>query len=192
MHGLGEQGNDTITGNAANNHISGGLGDDTIVGGAGIDLLIGNAGNDVIFGGDDFDQPIGGGGSDILSGDGGNDFIDGGTGKDFLTGGAENDGFFFNALADSKKGAARDVITDFSHIQADLIRLASIDAKNGGVDNAFHFIGAHHFHHKAGELHFLHKSGFLLVDGDVNADGKADFQIEVHGVTALTSSDFDL
>jgi hypothetical protein len=109
-----------------------------------------------------------------------------------LTGGTENDRFVFNALADSKRGAAREVVSDFSHIQGDTIRLSLIDAKKGGADNAFHFIGAHKFHHKAGELHFLHKNGFVLVEGDVNGDGKADFQIEVHGVAGLMSGDFDL
>jgi len=189
---LGEQGNDIIIGNGLGNHISGGLGDDTIYGGSNIDSLIGNSGNDVIFGGDSADAIFGDGGSDILSGDAQSDLITGGLGKDYLTGGTENDRFVFNALADSKRGAARDVVSDFSHIQGDTIQLSSIDAKKGGTDNAFHFIGAHKFHHKAGELHFLHKNGFVLVEGDVNGDGKADFQIEVHGVAALMSGDFDL
>ena len=29
-----------------------------------------------------------------------------------------------------------------------------------------------------------------IVEGDVNGDGKADFEIEVHGSTFLTSDDF--
>jgi hypothetical protein len=35
--------------------------------------------------------------------------------------------------------------------------------------------------HKAGELHGVNKLGFLLLEGDTNGDGKADFQIKVVG-----------
>ena len=56
----------------------------------------------------------------------------------------------------------------------------------------FHFIGKQDFHHKAGELHYLQRASFLVVEGDVNGDGRADFQIEVHGMTKLMVSDFNL
>jgi hypothetical protein len=95
-------------------------------------------------------------------------------------------------LTDSGKGALRDVILDFSSVEFDEIDLSGIDAKKGGADNAFHFIGHKAFHHKAGELHYLNKGAFLLVEGDVNGDGKADFQIEVHGVATLAPGDFFL
>ena len=119
------------------------------------------------------------------------DDLHGGAGRDFLTGGEDADDFIFTALTDSGKGALRDVILDFSSVEFDQIDLSGIDAKKGGGDNAFHLVGKH-FHHKAGELHVLHKAGFLLVEGDVNGDGRADFQIEVHGVATLTAGDFDL
>jgi hypothetical protein len=51
---------------------------------------------------------------------------------------------------------------------------------------------AQQFHHKTGELHVLHKSGFFMVEGDVNGDGRADFQIEVHSAAALAKADFIL
>jgi Ca2+-binding RTX toxin-like protein len=192
LDALGEQGNDRIDGNGLNNHISGGLGNDTIAAGAGNDIVFGDAGNDDIFAGIGGDTIFGGLGDDILNGQAGTDELYGGLGKDFLTGGTEDDYFYFRALADSKKGAARDVILDFSSSDSDRIVLSDIDAKRGGADNAFKFIGKQGFHDKAGELHFVNKGGYLLVEGDVNGDGRADFQIEVHGVTALTAGDFAL
>jgi len=111
---LGEQGNDIILGNANVNFIAGGLGDDTISGGGGADFLFGDFGNDVIFGGSDEDTIRAGAGNDIVDGDTGADHIFGGLGNDYLTGGTDaTDRFYFVALADSTKGAQRDVIRDF-------------------------------------------------------------------------------
>jgi hypothetical protein len=36
------------------------------------------------------------------------------------------------------------------------------------------------------------KAGYVIVEGDINGDGRADFQIEVHNVTKLFKADFDL
>jgi hypothetical protein len=74
--------------------------------------------------------------------------------------------------------------------------LSNIDAKSKtkAVNDHFKFIGAKAFHHKAGELHFIKKAGFLLVEGDMDGNGKADFQIDVHGIglTKLLATDFVL
>jgi hypothetical protein len=35
-------------------------------------------------------------------------------------------------------------------------------------------------------------AGFITVEGDTNGDGKADFQIEVHGAGKLLAGDFVL
>jgi Ca2+-binding RTX toxin-like protein len=194
---FGEQGNDLLIGTATGNHISGGLGDDTIDGGGDGDVLFGDAGNDVIFGGDGTDFIRGGPGNDILNGQNELDSLSGGTGKDFLTGGANADIFNFNTLTDSTRGASRDVITDFSTI--DFIDLSHIDAKKGVTgNNAFHFIEKHGFHHRAGELHYVTKNPAgiandkTIVEGDVNGDGKADFQIELTGLHTLAAGDFIL
>jgi Ca2+-binding RTX toxin-like protein len=136
--------------------------------------------------------------NDVINGLSGEDALIGGRGKDTLTGGADKDIFDFNSVKDSVKGASRDVITDFSGFNAlapdlDLIDLSTIDAKTTLKHNqAFKFIGAHKFHHRAGELHVLDKGSFFLVEGDRNGDGKADFQIEVHSTAALASGDFVL
>jgi 6-phosphogluconolactonase (cycloisomerase 2 family) len=120
------------------------------------------------------------------------DTITGGLGKDTMAGGLGDDKFNFDLTAESVKGANRDVILDFSHGQGDRIDLAGIDAKSGGGNQAFKFIGKQGFHDQKGELHFITKAGFVLVEGDINGDGRADFQIEVQGVGKLVAGDFVL
>jgi 6-phosphogluconolactonase (cycloisomerase 2 family) len=137
------------------------------------DLISGLAGNDTIVG---------------LDGD---DILVGGTGKDILTGDAGADKFDFNKTNESRKGAAHDVITDFNRLD-DRIDLANIDAQTGGGNQKFKFIGKQGFHQEKGELHFVKKAGFVFVEGDVNGDGKADFQIQVDDVGKLTAGDFFL
>ena len=142
------------------------------------------------------DQIFGFAGSDTIAGLAGGDTLTGGSGKDLLIGGADADIFDFNVKAESKKGTLRDVINDFSGIDGgdlDRIDVSGIDARTtrGGNQN-FKFIGAQHFHHKAGELHFVKKAGFVVVEGDTNGDGHADFQIELSGLVKLTAGDFVL
>src|SRR4029077_13880158 len=201
---FGQQGNDVLIGNASGNILIGGLGNDSLFGNAGTDHLFGNSGNDDIFGGDNADFIRGGSGNDNLYGEDGNDFLFGGSGKDFLTGGDNSGGadtFVFSARSDSKRGATRDVITDFSNpeVDHDTIDLHSIDAKkHGGTDDAFKFIGTQHFHHKEGELRFTVDTAHdrTIIQGDVNGDAKADIEIELtgkfSGIDALHAFHFDL
>jgi Ca2+-binding RTX toxin-like protein len=135
---------------------------------------------------------------DVINAFGGEDTLTGGLGKDTLSGGTEADIFDFNSAKESTKGVNRDVITDFSGVNAlapdlDQIDLTTIDAKTTkGGNQVFKFIGAQKFHHKAGELHVLNKGAFFLVEGDRNGDGKADFQIQVVSEAALAKDDFVL
>lgn len=137
------------------------------------------------------------GGNDIIHGGDGNDILVGGTGKDIFYGEAGADTFDFNTVQESRKGASRDVINDFSHAEHDLIDLHTIDANTtrGGNQN-FKFIGAQQFHHKAGELHFVKHATYVRVEGDINGDGSADFQIDVHNLAndlhSLAKGDFIL
>ena len=120
-------------------------------------------------------------------------------GRDVMTGGLGHDVFDFNRIGETgKTGATRDVITDFTHGQ-DKIDLFDIDAKQGTVKNdAFKFIGTHDFHHVKGELHDfkINNPGkahdYTIVEGNVNGDGNADFQIALKGLIALTKGDFIL
>lgn len=156
--------------------------DNVLIGNAGANTLSGLAGADILLGLNGSDRLVGGEGRDVLVGGGG---------RDVLTGGADADVFDFNALGETRKGAQRDIITDFLR-GIDDIDLSDIDARHGGSDNAFKWIGKQAFHGKKGELHYIKKSGFVLVEGDTNGDGKADFQIKVDGVGALGGGDFIL
>jgi serralysin len=115
-------------------------------------------------------------------------------GKDVMAGGASNDSFDFNISSETVKGASRDVITDFSGfgVEFDAIDLSDIDAKPVDGDQAFKFIGDSKFHHKVGELRVVDKGAFFLVAGDIDGNGNADFQIEVHSAMALVKDDFIL
>ena len=101
-----------------------------------------------------------------------------------LTGGADADHFIFKTVADSVKGAARDMILDFTRAQADKIDLAAIDANTQVAgNNTFHFIGAAGFHHVAGEL----RCSGGIIQADVNGDAVADFEIHVNLPTLITN-----
>jgi hypothetical protein len=147
--------------------------DETIEGNIGPDLLGG-------FGGDD-----------LIRGRGGNDTLVGGNGADRLAGGGGQDTFQFDLAKDSGKiSALRDVIVDFRPGK-DTIDLGGIDAnrtQNGDQD--FRFIGEAPFHGMAGELRYKTVAGGVIVKGDVNGDGAADFSIKVEGPGTLGASDF--
>jgi Ca2+-binding RTX toxin-like protein len=134
---------------------------------------------------------IGRAAADTLSGMDGNDVITGGLGRDVMTGGAGFDTFVFNTLQDSVIATSRsDRITDFSLADGDNIYLVAIDANtlNGAGDDAFSFIGGAGFTvGVAGQLRSFYNS-FLqaqVVQGEVNGDGVADFQILVESAVPI-------
>ncbi len=136
---------------------------------------------------------IGNRGGNYLDGQGGNDVITGGAGRDVLTGGLDADRFDFNSVKDSAKTATyRDHITDFLR-GSDKLDLCTIDARSTMTGNqAFKWIATQAFHHTAGELHYVRSGANVIVSGDVNGDGKADFQIQLDGLTAVGKADFIL
>jgi hypothetical protein len=162
------------------------------------------SGADQFFGSTGNDKFNGYGGNDTLHGGGGNDVLTGGTGRDVLTGGAGADTFDFNTANESGKAATtRDVITDFTHNAAlalsDRIDVSTIDA-NGKLagDATFTWLGAAAFNGHAGQLHYRveNPAGTVndktIVEGDINGDRIADFQIELTGLKALVAADFVL
>ena len=172
----------TIANGVTIENASGGSGNDYIFGNAVGNLLYGNGGNDSIGGAF---------GIDLLSGGAGFDLLVGGGGKDFLYGGNDADVFRYLNTNETRKGAGRDVIADFQRL-ADKIDVSAIDAIKGGGNQIFKWIGKKGFHERAGELHLVKKAGYVLVEGDINGDGRADFQIQVDGVGALARGDFIL
>ena len=216
----GTSGNDTLAGSSGADTLAGGLGNDTYIVNSAGDVVIENAGagTDTVQASTAYTLPAnveklsyigtsgftgtgnalantitGGAGNDLLAGLAGNDSITGGTGTDYLTGGTGSDRFVFKTSADSPNNSARDVIADFHHSEADHIDLYTLDANMTATgDQAFTFIGAQSFHGLAGELHYAATAGGVIVSGDVNGDGIADFSIAVQGVTSLVATDFIL
>lgn len=205
----GGTGDDQIWGNAGNDIFAGGAGADALAGGAGIDtadysasgggvsvdlgqLLAqwGDAEHDTlnsienVTGSASWDVLIGGTGSNRLSGGGGDDWLTGGGGADDLLGGLGADTFIYTTLADSSL-TGTDRILDFSTAEVDRINLSAIDASSQlAGDQAFVFVGDAAFSHVAGELRFEDD----LLQGDVDGDGLADFQISVD-VATLSGND---
>jgi Ca2+-binding RTX toxin-like protein len=139
-------------------------------------IINGSASNNKLIGSGLADMISGFAGNDTLIGNGGDDILIGGAGADRMTGGDGHDIFRFQALTDSPRGG-RDTILDFGAADGanhDVIDLSLIDANaNIAGDQAFMFIGAAKFGREAGQLRF---DGSSLL-GDVNGDGKADFEI---------------
>ena len=183
---------ENVTGSAYNDNLWGNDGVNVLKGNDGNDSLKGFGGADTIYGGDHNDALYGMDANDTLYGDNGHDIIVGGAGKDLMYGGAGVDAFEFE-LADAPAAGYgnTDYIPDFSQAQGDLIDVSEIDANTGvGGNQAFSFIGnGVEFSGAAGELRFNTYYGF--VEGDVNGDAVADFQIELD-ILSMSASDFIL
>jgi len=159
----------------------------------------GNALGNQIAGSDAVDQLFGLGGNDTLNGGAGNDILDGGDGDDYLIGGAGIDKVwggagvdYFAFGSDIVRQVGADEVMDFVR-GADKIDLTAIDANVAAAgDQAFRMIGTKNFSRKAGELQVKAYGDGVLVAGDVNGDGVADFSIWVHGVSRLSGGDFVL
>jgi serralysin len=154
------------------------------------DRFTGTNGNDTIDGGAGNQTLRGLLGDDALNGGAGNDILIGGGGKDRLTGGTGSDIFVFEAASDSPATAGRDRIQDFQR-GMDKIDLTAIDANSAVVgDQSFIWIGTSGFSGRAGELHQIRLNGLTVVEGDLNGDRIADFQIEFSTTLSLSASDF--
>jgi Ca2+-binding RTX toxin-like protein len=129
---------------------------------------------------------------DIIIGNALDNALTGGGGLDALRGGRGADRFIFTDPSDARVSITRaEIIEDFSRRQGDKIDLSQIDARSGPGNQAFTFIGGTDFTGQRGELRVTRNSpDDLLVQGDVDGDGAADFQFLVAGETALRASDF--
>ncbi|MBG6073842.1 Ca2+-binding RTX toxin-like protein, partial [Polaromonas sp. CG_9.7] len=133
---------------------------------------------------------IGNSAANTLSGGEGNDTLNGGLGADILSGGSGADRFILTALADSGVGAGlRDIITDFVS-GSDRIQFTGIDANTGVAgDQAFTMINTSAFGGVAGQLRYSLVGGNTVMEGDVNGDAVADFQLELTGVHSFVAAD---
>jgi len=206
----GGDGGDVLRGGAGADEIDGGSGSDTAsyyTGAAGVVVSLvtglgsgGEAEGDTLLGVENLsgsqgnDSLVGNTNANTLQGWNGDDVLTGAGGKDTLSGGAGADRFVYASTAQSAVGANADVITDFSHAQADRIDLAAIDANTiAGGNQAFSFIGTALFTGVAGQLRFaVTAPNVTTVAGDVDGDGVSDFHIQLTGAIALVAADFAL
>jgi serralysin len=187
INGTGNELANRLTGNAADNRLSGAAGADTLAGGLGNDGLAGGAGADSLVGNPGADVLRGGNGGDTLSGGSGNDTLDGGAATDRLVGGSGNDLFVFASAAQAGLGGGRDVVIDLQ--SGDRIDLSLIDARTDVTGNQrFVFIGEAEFSGRAGQLRAV--AG--LVQGDVDGEGLAEFEIGLTGSYVPAAADFIL
>ncbi len=165
-----------------------------------IENIIGSEESDEIAA-DEFDNALtglgnrddlnGSGGDDVLDGGSAQDMLNGGSGRDRLTGGGAADTFKWNSTNHSRTGAERDVVVDFS-LTSDIIDLSSIDAVEGGNDNAFVLTGngGSNGFTSAGQLRFLQSNGVTVIYAETTGDGVADMEIELTGTLTLTADHF--
>jgi Ca2+-binding RTX toxin-like protein len=160
-------------GNGLDNVLYGQSGNDTFEGLGGDDTIRGNVGDDSLDGGADDDLLIGGSGADVL------------------TGGSGADNFRIGYF-ESGTGSTADRITDFAG-GSDIVDISGWDANTGvGGDQAFSFIGSAAFSGSAGELRTYFDGVNTWVQGDINGDAAADFEIRFDGAVPLSASDFVL
>jgi serralysin len=109
-----------------------------------------------------------------------------------LTGGGGADVFRWDTIADLT-GPGSDLVTDFAS-GTDKLDLTRLDGRTDlAGENPFEFIGTAGFTQPAaghGELRYEVAGGVLTLQGDTDADGVADFQIQLAGLGVLAASDF--
>jgi Ca2+-binding RTX toxin-like protein len=161
-----------------------------------VENVTGSQFNDILQAGESSATLIGNAGNDILKGlasSPASDTLIGGAGVDTLSGRGGSDHFVYLSTSDSKLGVGnRDVITDFSHVQADKLDLAAIDAKAGTSGNdAFTFIGDKGFT-AAGQVHVVAEGGHTLLEFNTSGNSGAEMQIELKGIVNVQANDFIL
>ncbi|WP_343714249.1 M10 family metallopeptidase C-terminal domain-containing protein [Inquilinus sp.] len=215
--GSGLGGSDTLLGGDGNDLLRGGADADLLNGGAGTDtatyygstaaisvnLTTGTGGGgeaagdslvsiENVSGSQANDGIAGNAVNNVLQGWGGNDALVGNGGKDTLSGGVGADRFYYMAVTDSAVGNA-DLITDFSHAEADRIDLSAIDANTGVAgDQAFTFLGTGLYTGVAGQLRYAISGSVTTIAGDINGDKVSDFAITLTGAIPLVAADFVL
>lgn len=184
IYRLDPNGQYLIEGHGIAEAIQGTVFDDLIRAGRGADIVKGSAGNDILHGNRNDDR---------LAGNAGDDVLHGGLGADSLKGGSGADLFAYDAIRQSKPAPAlRDTIRDFAPGE-DRIDLSALNAALlAKGDKPFRFIGDAPFNGRPGELATLDTRDGLVVRGDKDGDGRADFAILVKGVDSLSAADFVL
>jgi Ca2+-binding RTX toxin-like protein len=157
-----------------------------------IEHLCGSDHGDFLEGDNGYNFLLGKDGNDLLYGWGGGDWIVGGMGRDVLGGGAGPDLFDWQQVEETGTTlATADEVTDFDAAE-DRMELYSIDADETVEGRqAFSFIGNAEFS-APGQVRFTIEGDDTVVYLNTRGDLAADAVIVLHGVHALTASDFVL
>lgn len=203
---FGQAGKDTFFSVGWQNTFHGGIGTDTISyaprdddstqGGSGVtvDLAAGiaqtgaNRQETLIS----IENATGSGADDALFGTNGANRLEGAGGIDQLTGRGGADRFVFAKASDAQVVQdGLDLVTDFTRAEGDKIVLTVMDANTNATGNqAFSFIGTAAFTGRAGQLRAEALEDGMLVSGDLNGDGAADFQFGLLGLKSMIVGDF--
>ena len=112
-----------------------------------------------------------------------------------MTGGGGADDFNFKPATDSgKTSGTRDIITDFKH-HLDDIDLSVIDANGKAAGSPKFTFLAHEddkFTGGGDEVRWFDSGSKTIVEGDIDGNKHADFQIELTGKLTLDKTDFFL
>jgi Ca2+-binding RTX toxin-like protein len=119
--------------------------------------------------------------ANTIYGNEGDNAITGGGGVDAMMGYGGTDTFVFGSGDTGATAVTRDVITDFT-VSTDKLDLSGL--------GQFRFLANASFDGKTDALHYVMSGGNTIVEGDINGDKVADFQIQLNGIKALTDDDF--
>ena len=145
--------------------------------GDGSSYIFGTSRNDSLTGTASSDTLVGGYGGDRLTGSGGSapNALHRDSGDTFL---------YVRADSSLHKRGQRDVITDFG--RADHIDLSAIDANSRKTgQQTFHWIGRRRFSGAAGELRIQDTLHARLLQGDINGNGRVDFEIRLNDLSGF-------
>ncbi|TNC72980.1 calcium-binding protein [Rubellimicrobium roseum] len=165
-------------------------GADEMIGNRYADVLEGEGGNDILRGGGGNDRLRGGDGNDLLQGGAGADKLNGGVGKDRLDVGldAQADTIVFSGARHSAVGRGRDVVVNFDRGE-DHVDLRALDARSDTLgDDAFLWGGQTRADRS---LWWVATDSGVILKGDLGGDGdsRADFEIMLNGIDALSKGD---
>jgi 2',3'-cyclic-nucleotide 2'-phosphodiesterase (5'-nucleotidase family) len=114
-----------------------------------------------------------------------------GPGEHTVSGLGGVDRFVFTGAVGAEAGNNLTGLPDFDPAAGERIDLRLIDAIAGGpVNNAFTYIGINGFSGTPGELRVLPSGGSMVISGDTNGDGVANFQITAGTVASPSASWF--
>ncbi|WP_395023057.1 FG-GAP-like repeat-containing protein [Dongia sp.] len=167
------------TADAVGNLSGGNAGTDTVV--SSISYTLGTGIENLTLSGGAAINGTGNADTNTMIGNTAANILTGGKGADTLTGDLGADTFVFAAGDTGATQATRDIVTDFQ-VGTDKLDISALDQ--------FRFLATAAFDGDKDALHTVSSGGNTILEGDINGDKVADFQIELTGSKTLTTADF--